>query len=227
MIPVANKVCDTASEGYYGSGMLSLSAGRDKLGPYDDAEARHEFQQSAFHRDVDFCGSCHDVSNSAVGDLAPGNGAQPGAPHVISSQDFNGGAPNLGGPVEKKAAFNNPPYAYGIIERTFSEYKASAFPTTRVADFLTFPRTCKQPGDLWTSLTRRHWLRATAVIMPMVIRDISAARVATCALQQAPGATRRRTGAQDMPKHDHTGGNYWLADIIKYQDSQGPPAPGR
>ena len=32
--------------------------------------------QSQFHRSVDFCGSCHDVSNPVVGDLAPNNGAQ-------------------------------------------------------------------------------------------------------------------------------------------------------
>ncbi len=129
----------STGEGFYGSGMTSLWNGSDKLGPYSDAAARHQFMQSNFHRSVDFCGTCHDVSNSAVGDLAPGNGAQAGAPHVVSSQDFNGGAPNLGGPVEEKAAFNNPPYAYGIVERTFSEYKASAFPTTLVSDFTSLP----------------------------------------------------------------------------------------
>lgn len=119
-------------EGYYGNGMTSIWAGSDKLGPYSDADARHQFMKSEFHRSVDFCGTCHDVSNSAVGDLAPGNGAQHGAPFVVSSQgtDVNNlGLPNPGGPVEEKAAFNNPPYAYGIVERTFSEYKASAFPT--------------------------------------------------------------------------------------------------
>ena len=120
-------------EGYYGSGMLSLWGGSDKLGPYSDAAARHQFMQSQFHRSVDFCGSCHDVSNPVVGDLAPNNGAQTGAPTVVSS-----GA-NLGGPVTDKAAFNNPPYAYGIVERTFSEYKASAFPTTRVSSFTSLP----------------------------------------------------------------------------------------
>jgi hypothetical protein len=26
---------------------------------------------------------------------------------------------------------------------------------------------------------------------------------------------------EDLPQHDHTGGNYWLADMIKYQDAQG------
>ena len=46
---------------------------------------------------------------------------------------------NPGGPVEENAAFNNPPYAYGIVERTFSEYKAGAISTTEVNDFHSLP----------------------------------------------------------------------------------------
>ena len=60
---------------------------------------------------------------SAVSDLAPNSGMQVGAPPVISSH-------NLGGQIEDKAAFNNPPYAYGIVERTLSEYKSSPLSTT-------------------------------------------------------------------------------------------------
>ncbi|MBE9565010.1 MAG: hypothetical protein IMF17_07165, partial [Proteobacteria bacterium] len=40
-----------------------------------DAVPKHKWDESKFHRDVDFCGSCHDVSNPVVGDLAPNNGA--------------------------------------------------------------------------------------------------------------------------------------------------------
>jgi hypothetical protein len=40
----------STGEGYYGSGILSLWGGSDKLGPYNDAQARHQFEQSAFHR---------------------------------------------------------------------------------------------------------------------------------------------------------------------------------
>src|SRR5210317_2460955 len=39
------------TEGYFGSGMSSMWGGSDKLGPYNDAEARHQFMQSNFHRD--------------------------------------------------------------------------------------------------------------------------------------------------------------------------------
>ena len=219
---VVNKQCDTPDEGFYGSGMTSLWPGSDKLGPYSDADARHQFMQSRFHRDVDFCGTCHDVSNSAVGDLAPGNGAQPGAPHVVSSQDFHGGSPNLGGPIREKAAFNNPPYAYGVVERTFSEYKASAFPTTRVSAFNTLPSDLQTAGGS-IDVTYQASLAAGqggdyADGTPRFFSCQS------CHMRPTISAGANKRGVQirtDLPQHDHTGGNYWLADMIKYQDSRG------
>ena len=233
--------CSTG-EGFYGSGMTSMWAGGDKLGPYTeaDASARHQAMQSLYHRGVDFCGSCHDVSNSAVGDLAPGNGTQPGNPHsVVSSWDLgltvdvNGepvNVPELGGPVENKAAFNNPPYAYGIVERTFSEYKASAFPTTPVSDFNNLPADLQAPGG-----------SIDVTYQAALIAAEEAQEHGGMAGDYADGAPRffscqschmrpvKSAGAnkndvkirEDLPQHDHTGGNYWLADMINYQDSQG------
>lgn len=81
---------DGAGEGFYGSGMLSLWSGSDKLGPYSNAEARHQFMQSKFHRG-DICGSCHDVSNSVVGDLAPKHGRLPGADPLGHVGELGGG----------------------------------------------------------------------------------------------------------------------------------------
>ncbi len=93
-------------EAYYGSGIYVLLRSSEKLGPDPDAEARHQFLKSDFHRSVDFYGTCYDVSNPAVGDLAHNNGAQvPLAPGTFSDVP--------GSPVEEKAAFNNQPYQYG------------------------------------------------------------------------------------------------------------------
>jgi len=88
---------NTSVEGYYGSGMSSMWGGSDKLGPYDrdDAAAKYQRMQSQFHRSVDYCGACHDVSNPAVGDLAHNHGAQITADLVTAS-----GIP--GDSVEKK-----------------------------------------------------------------------------------------------------------------------------
>jgi VCBS repeat-containing protein len=217
-----------AGHGFYGSGMTSIwGGGSHKLGPYDDAEARHQFMQSGFHRSVDFCGTCHDVSNPAVGDLAPGNGAQPGAPHVISSQPVGGGTPNLGGPIEEKAAFNNPPYAYGVVERTFSEYKASAYPTTLVSQFGIEPGLQDSlPEDLHVaggSLDETYQAAMQAGTggnyADGTPRYFSCQ---SCHMRPVQAFGCNKKGAPerlDMPMHDQTGGNYWFADVVQYQDS--------
>jgi len=192
-------------------------------GPYVESKARHGFQQSKFQRDVDYCGTCHDVSNPAVGDLAPNHGAQVTAPPVVASGV-------LGGPVEDKAAFNNPPYAYGVIERTFSEYKASAFPTTRVSDFNNLPTDLKAAGG-----------SLDVTYQAAIVAASEAQEHGGNAGDYADGTTRffscqschmrpvESAGAdkndvemrKDLPSHDHTGGNYWFADITKYQDNKG------
>jgi hypothetical protein len=207
-------------EGYYGSGMLQVWGGNEKLGPYtaDDAKAKHQRMQSEFHRSEDFCGTCHDVSNSAVGDLAPNNGTQPGAPPVISSWGTGpGGGPNLGGPIEDKAAFNNPPYAYGIVERTYSEYKASAFTGMPISNFGSLPADLQVAGGALE-------LAANAA---GPTNDDGTARYFTCQschMKATTGIGCNKRGVptrNDLPVHDLTGGNYWIYALVKYQDQQG------
>ena len=165
----------TPATGYYGTGMLSLWNGNQKLGPYADAVAKHQFMQSKFHRDVDFCGSCHDVSNPAVGDLAHNNGAQ-----IPLSAGTYSGVP--GSPVAGKAAFNNFPYQYGVVERTFSEFKAGAFDTTLVSGFAGLP------VDLGPERFRRP-TTAPRATMPMARPATSVARPVTCLRPRASAAT--------------------------------------
>jgi hypothetical protein len=217
-------------DGFYGSGMTSIwGGGSHKLGPYNDAEARHQFMQSQFHRGVDFCGTCHDVSNPAVGDLAPDNGTQPGAPHVVSSQDGEHGtlpnglpSPNLGGPVEEKAAFNNPPYAYGVVERTFSEYKASAYPTTLVSGFENLPEDLQVSGGSLDTTYQAALLAGTGGNYEDSTPRYFSCQ--SCHMRPVEALGCNKKGApvrKDLPMHDQTGGNYWFADIVQYQDSKG------
>ena len=216
---VPEKSCDSVDEGFYGSGMLSLWGGAEKMGPYSDADARHSFAQSRFHRHVDFCGSCHDVSNPVVGDLAPENGKQHGAPHVVSSQDKNGGAPNLGPPREEKAAFNNPPYAYGIVERTFSEYKASALPSTRVSDFHALPADLQVSGGS-LEVTYQAAL-AAGTGGDYADGEARFFSCQSCHMRPVTSAGANKNGLQirtDLARHDHAGGSYWLVDMIRYQN---------
>lgn len=219
---VPDKQCDSDAEGFYGSGMLSLWPGAEKLGPYAETTARHKFMQSVYHRSVDFCGSCHDVSNPVTGDLAAGNGAQPGAPPVRSSQDANNGEPNLGGPEEEKAAFNNPVYAYGVVERTFSEYKSSALPATRVSEFSSLPPDLQLPGGA-PEVTHQAALKAGngGDYEDGSPRYFSCQ---SCHMRPVNSAGANKIDAPvrpDLPRHDHAGGNYWLADMIRYQDANG------
>jgi len=194
--------------GYQGSGMLSLWGGAEKLGPYSDAAARHQFLQSEYHRSTDFCGSCHDVSNPAVGDLAHNNGRQATSDPVISS-----GVP--GSPVDVKAAFNNLPFRYGVVERTWSEFKSGKLSSTLVADYPALPPELKQ-GAIKAAYdsARGNYSDGTK-------RYFSCQ---TCHMRAVSGQGCNKAGAQlraDLPLHDLTGGNYWAPDAIAYQNVQG------
>ena len=198
--------------GYYGSGMASIWGGNEKLGPYIDATARHQFLQSQFHRSVDFCGTCHDVSNPAVGDLAHNNGAQSTSDPVIASGV-------LGAPVTSKAAFNNFPYKYGIVERTFSEYKSAALVKTLVKDYLTLP------SDLRGGAIKAAYDSAIVAGRGGDYEDGTPRYFScqTCHLRPVTGQGCNKNPAirKDLPLHDMTGGNYWMPDAIKYLDSKG------
>ena len=198
--------------GYYGSGMYVLSGGTPKLGPYDDAAATHQFLQSLFHRSVDFCGTCHDVSNPVVGDLAHNHGAQPTADPVVAS-----GVP--GAPVTGKAAFNNFPYQYGVVERTFSEYKSGELVGTRVADYAMLP------PELQAGSIERAWNSALLAGTGGDYAD-GTARYFSCQSCHmrgvvGQGCNKNPPLRSDLPQHDHTGGNYWMPDVLQYLDGQG------
>jgi hypothetical protein len=197
----------TPATGYYGSGMLALSGNSAKLGPYSDAVARHQFTKSNFHRDVSFCGSCHDVSNPAVGDLAHNNGTQPTADPVTASGV-------LGSPVADKAAFNNFPYQYGIVERTFSEYFSGALSKTPVANYAALP------ADLKAGAIKAAFDSAKGNYADGTPRYFSCQ---TCHLRATTGVGCNKTGVptrSDLPLHDMTGGNYWMPDAVLYQNTQ-------
>lgn len=194
--------------GYYGSGMLSLWGGAEKLGPYSDAGARHQFMQSRFHRSVDFCGSCHDVSNAAVGDLAPNNGKQTTGDLVVASG-------TLGSPLTAKAAFNNFPFKYGVVERTFSEFRSGLLSQTLVSSYASLP------ADLKAGAIKAAYDSAKGNYADGSARYFSCQ---TCHLRAVTGQGANKAGIPvrtDLPLHDMTGGNYWAPDAILYQNTQG------
>lgn len=198
--------------GYYGSGMYVLWEAQDKLGPYADAQAWHNFIKSNFHRTGEMCGTCHDVSNPAVGDLAPNNGAQ----EPLKPGSFSG---TLGTPIEKKAAFNNLPFEFGAVERTFSEWKASLLDSTLVSNYNTLP------ADLRTGAIKRAYDSAIVAGTGGDYEDGTPRffTCQTCHMRPVTGFGCNRSGTplrKDLPLHDLTGGNYWTPDAIKYLDKQ-------
>jgi hypothetical protein len=205
-------VANDGSEGWHGSGMSSIWGGSDKLGPYLDADARHQFMQSKFHREPEFCGTCHDVSNSVVGDLAHNHGRLQGSGPVEVP-----GIP--GGPLTEKAAFNYAPYRFGAVERTFSEFKSGALSTTRVDDFPSLPDELR--GGVLEAIYQATYNGITADYEDGTARFYTCQ---SCHMRAVTGTGANKRGVpvrSDLPLHDLTGGNYWMASVIEYLDDRG------
>jgi len=204
-------------EGNYGSGEYVVAfSNNTKLGPYADATpppAAHNAAQSEFHRSPELCGTCHDVSNPVTGDLAHNNGAQ-------VDLNYNAG---FNSPIGDKVAFKFRPYQYGVVERTYSEHKSSRLATTLVSDYLTLP------ADLQDGAILRAYEAATAATPDGNYSD-GTPRYFTC--QTCHMAPVRGKGANvggrfnppvrdDLPKHDLTGGNYWMPEAMQWLDARG------
>ncbi|MCK5091389.1 MAG: dockerin type I repeat-containing protein, partial [Gammaproteobacteria bacterium] len=200
------------AEGFYGGTQTVISPVSNlKLGPYADAEPKHDFLESQFHRSVDFCGTCHDVSNPVTGDLAHNNGAQVPLPAGSFS-----GIP--GDAVQNKAAFKNPPYKYGVVERTYSEYKAGLLSQTLVSDFTSLP------ADLQAGSIDRAYNAALAAGTGGNYEDGTPRYFScqTCHMQPVEGYGANKQGIplrKDLPLHDLTGGNYWIPQVMQYMDT--------
>jgi hypothetical protein len=202
-------------EAYHGSGQYVLnSQAMYRLGPYADAVQMHGVAQSPLHRQGELCGTCHDVSNPVVGDLAHNNGAQiPLAPGTYSGV--------LGGPFEDKAAFRNKPHTYGVVERTFSEWKASALDTYRVNAYPALPADLRVPdGALDRAYHRAYDANSNADYVDGTPRYYTCQ---TCHMAASTGVGCRIGGApvrDDLPRHDLTGSGYWVPDLILYQEDR-------
>ncbi|HEB53887.1 MAG TPA: hypothetical protein ENI87_11600 [bacterium] len=207
-------IANNGVEGFYGSGMQVHSGTQDRYGPYANVMAPHGTVQSSFHRESELCGTCHDVSNPVVGDLAPNNGAQtPLLPGQFS------GVP--GAPVTQKAAFLNPPFAYGIVERTFSEHKASLLASTPVSSYASLP------ADLQRGAIKRAYEQAQLAGNGGDYKDGTTRLFScqSCHLEPVVGqgaSFGMPPTRSDLPLHDLTGGNTWVPTAIQWLDSQTP-----
>jgi hypothetical protein len=211
----------TSGEGHYGSAQYVMYDGNEKLGPYDDADARHQWTPSAYFRSSDFCGTCHDVSNPVVGNVAPNHGTLPGADPVVAD-----GA--LDGDPSTKAAFNNPPYRYGIVERTYSEHMASELSTLSVSvadpsQSTTLPDEMKKG-----SILAAYDAAFQASNQTTTDYADGTPRLFTCQSCHMPpiagvGCDKvdPNVPRADMPRHDLAGGNFWMLDVMPWMENRG------
>ncbi len=150
------------------NGMYIADANNAKRGPFTDAAARHQIFYSPFHQDSSFCGTCHDVSN-------PVYSKDSGGAYVPNS--FDTAAPNFA------------PYTMFPIERTFSEWKMSAYNT---------------PAGVYAPQFGGNKMYVSTC------QD--------CHLKDVTGVACNKTGAvnrTDLPLHDMTGGNTFIPLLVK------------
>jgi hypothetical protein len=151
----------------YSNGQYVMDPQGRKRGPFADAVAPHSFLESSFTRTSEFCGTCHDVSNPvfvrvAGADYAPGPLDQPA--DAIDSEVLL------------------------PLERTYSEWKHSAFPAGVYApDFAG-----NKPDGIVSSCQDCH------------MRDVQGAG---CNEPLAPVRA-------NLPLHDMTGGSSWMPPLL-------------
>ena len=201
----------TPATGYYGSGMYVLWGGAEKLGPYTDADARHQFLASKFHRDV---GALRHLPRR----LEPGRrrpraqqrraahrrrGRFSGVPGCAGRRQ--GGVQQLPVPVRRRRAHLQRAQGRARSRRRWS------------SSYATLPADLKA-GAIQAAYDaarrQRRQLRGRHAAL-LHLPDLPHAR-------RSPGraATRTRRSRNDLPLHDMTGGNYWVPDAILYLNAR-------
>lgn len=154
-----------------GNGGYVVDSDVGKRGPYAQTVARHTFYYSPFHRDANICATCHDVSNPAFT-------RQPDGTYAPNA--FNTAAPSFD------------TYMMFPIERTFSEWKMSAYNT---------------PAGVYAPQFGGN-LDTVRTCQDCHMRDVTGKG---CDKADAPTRT-------DLAKHDMTGGNtvmpVWVAQAF-------------
>lgn len=91
---------------FYGDSMFVLDHTGSRRGPRSDSAALHEFVPSPFHQTGEFCGTCHDVGNVCID-------RQPNGTYSYNQLD--------------QPTPNPDPHGQFPLERTYTEWKLSAF----------------------------------------------------------------------------------------------------
>jgi hypothetical protein len=194
-------------------GQYLASPGEEVRGPFADpmegAGDPHQPYYSRWHKGPFFCGTCHDVSNPVMANLGS-PAAEPGA----------------AGPLPSEAL---PAYAWSHVERTFSEYRLSAYARPGGSDGKgnfrpntperTFPPNgweTDQPGNRISKCQDCH----------MCSRWSEGSSVAGSPVRPEDSLEHPNTWT---PCHAMTGGNVWMSEILASiaPDCQAPDTVNR
>jgi len=151
---------------WFGTGMFTVDPTGARRGPFVDADSGHPILVSPFHRESALCGTCHDVSNPAFERDANGN-YLPNA-FDAPATDFS-------------------PHRIGPVERTYSEWLASAYNT---------PQGVYAPQFGGNKVF-------VASCQDCHMRDVT-----------GKGCNANPPVRTDLPLHDMTGGSAWLAGLL-------------
>jgi len=151
----------------YSNGQMVVDPQARRRGPFSDTVAPHQVLTSPFHRSSEFCGTCHDVSNPAF--------------------DRTGPADYAPGPLDAPAASMLSEHVMPL-ERTYSEWKFSAYPGGVYAPEFAG----NKPDGMVSSCQDCHMPDAEAK---------------GCNDPLAPLRP-------DLPRHDLTGGSSWMIGVV-------------
>ena len=176
-----------------GGGQYVLSPEMDKRASFADAPEYHPRLYSRYHKSKYFCGSCHDVSNPVLANLAyagtpPGDGTT-----VLPSEEL-------------------PASAYFHVERTFSEFMLSAYAqdggAAGIGPFAPGSFPTSRPGDNIATCQDCHMRDAAGYAANPNIPGV----VYRTGDPNTTGSTEHLASGQ--PTHDLTGGNMWVPWVL-------------
>jgi hypothetical protein len=147
-----------------------------RRGPFADADSAHPIVVSPFHQTSELCGTCHDVSNPAF--VRPAG--------AVTGDEYEAGT--LDAPATDFSSQHLMP-----VERTYSEWKASAYNT---AEGVYAPQFAGNKAD---GIVRE--------CQDCHMRDVPGKGADPA---QYPSVPLR----EDMPLHDMTGSSTWVPDVL-------------
>jgi len=161
------------------SGQMFLDDVRDKRASFADANARHSIFYSRYHKSKYFCASCHDVSNPVLA--------------------------NLEDQTDNLTTENDSAFSYFHVERTFSEFRLSAYGqqggSAGLGPFAPEIYKTSRPGNVVATCQDCH------------MRDsVGQAATQSDALIRPTESVEHPQSGQ--PVHDLTGGNAWVSTVL-------------